>query len=395
MMEKILIIDDDTNLLASLQRHFYERFDLSTAQSGEQALALVESHGPFAVAVCDMRMPGMDGVETLGALRKIAPDTVRMMLTGNADQKTAIDAVNEGNIFRFLAKPCSLEILAKGIVAGLEQYRLITAEQELLEQTLSGSVKVLVDVLSMNDPVGFGRSNKIHGWASIVAQHLKLKQSWRLSMAAMLSQLGNILIPPEVLIKMSKGAELSEIEQEIVDGTPGSTRDLIANIPRLKPVSKVVYLQNKGFDGSGPPKDGPRGTDIPLEARILKILVDLETQTHGAYSTQEAFKSLSERGDEYDTKLLSDIRQCLEGRESNDKNQKTEEVELPVSLLFPGYILQSDLKLENNRLILSAGNRLSTVHVKKIRAFSKMHKFKEPVKVIRRRSSAGPLRTNK
>ena len=95
MTEKVLIVDDDANLLAGLKRQFRKQFDLSIAQSGEQALDLVESEGPFAVAVSDMRMPGMDGVGVLGALRKTAPDTVRMMLTGNADQQTAIDAINE------------------------------------------------------------------------------------------------------------------------------------------------------------------------------------------------------------------------------------------------------------------------------------------------------------
>ncbi|HEB79963.1 MAG TPA: response regulator, partial [Rhodospirillales bacterium] len=84
MTGKILIIDDDANLLAGLRRQFRKQFDLSTARSGEQALALVESEGPFAVVVSDMRMPGMNGVGVLGALRKAAPDTVRMMLTGNA-----------------------------------------------------------------------------------------------------------------------------------------------------------------------------------------------------------------------------------------------------------------------------------------------------------------------
>ncbi len=384
MTEKVLLVDDDPNLLDALGRHYRKRFDLLTAIGGDAALDCVNGNNAVAVAVVDMRMPGMDGLELLRKIRVVSPDTVRIMLTGNADQQTAIDAINQGNIFRFFSKPCPPEILAEGIDAGIAQYKLITAEQELLEHTLAGSVKVLVDVLSMIDPMGFGRSDKIREWAQIVAQRLELKQSWRLSMAAMLSQLGNITIPPEILVKMSEGADLTGAEREIVDGIPQSARDLIANIPRLKPVAEIVYLQNKGFDGSGSPKDGPSGTDIPLEARILKILVDLESRTHGLRPTRKAFEYLFGHEAEYDTKLLGDIRRCLEAGKSDNEDQEIEEIELPVSMLISGYTLQSDLKLENDRLILGAGICLSTAHVQKIRAFAKLHKFREPVKILRR-----------
>ena len=389
MTEKVLLVDDDLNLLNALARHFRKRFDLLTANGPGEALDCFgdENENVFAVTVVDMRMPEMDGLQLLKKITEISPDTVRIMLTGNADQQTAVNAINHGSIFRFYSKPCALETLAEGIEAGIAQYKLITAEREILEQTLAGSVKVLVDILSMVDPVGFGRSDRIREWAYIVAEHLKLKQPWRLGLAAMLSQLGNITIPPEITVKMSEGIDLTETEREIVEGVPEVTRDLIANIPRLKPVSEVVYLQNKGFDGSGPPEDGPQGEDIPQEARILKILVDLEAQTRGAFPTPEVFNSLFERDAEYDTQLFSDIRQCLEAEMFIGRNKKIEEIELPISLLVSGYTLLSDLKLENGHLILGAGIHLSKAHVQKIKAFSKMHKFKEPVKVTRHKAS--------
>lgn len=386
MANKVLLVDDDENLLNALKRHYRKRFDILTAIGPEEALICFENDADgFAVVVVDMRMPGMSGLELLEKINTVSPDTVRIMLTGNADQQTSVDAINQGNIFRFYNKPCDPYILAKGIEDGIEQHKLITAEQELLEHTLAGSVKVLVDILSMVDPVGFGRSDKIREWAHIVAKHLQLKQSWRLSMAAMLSQLGNITIPPEIMIKISEGANLTEAEQDIVDGVPETARDLIANIPRLKPVSDVVYLQNKGFDGSGLPKGGVQGSEIPVEARILKILLDLETKTHGgAFPTPHAFRSLLENKSQYDPKILVMIKKCLEADNTNDASSGAEEVEIPVSLLISGYTLLSDLKLEDDRLILSSGSSLSMAHIHKIRAFSKMHKFQEPVKVLRR-----------
>ncbi len=135
MTEKVLLVDDDTVMLSVFRHQLDGRFDVVTAVGGDDALAAVESDGPFAAVVCDMRMPGMDGIEVLGKIREIAPDTVRIMLTGHADLKTAMDSINQGNIFRFLTKPCPADDLARGIEAGLRQYRLVAAERELLERT--------------------------------------------------------------------------------------------------------------------------------------------------------------------------------------------------------------------------------------------------------------------
>src|SRR6201999_3375578 len=102
MAEKILLVDDDSNILDGYRRSLGREFDLDTALSGQSALVLAAEKGPFAVVVSDMRMPGMDGVELLTAFRSKWPDTVRVMLTGNADRDTAVHAINEGSIFRFL-----------------------------------------------------------------------------------------------------------------------------------------------------------------------------------------------------------------------------------------------------------------------------------------------------
>ena len=124
--------------------------------------------GPFAVIVADRSMPGMDGIQLLAKVKACSPNTVRMMLTGNADMQTAIDAVNEGHIFRFLTKPCPPESLTASLQAAIEQYRLITAERELLEKTLRGSVKVLCEVLSVVKPTAFGRASRITRYVTAV-----------------------------------------------------------------------------------------------------------------------------------------------------------------------------------------------------------------------------------
>ena len=97
-MPKVLIVDDDAFLLAAMHRQFRRHFDLTTAETGALAIDFVKNSGPFAVVVCDMQMPNLNGIETLRAIQDISPNTVRLMLTGNADQQTASDAINKGNI---------------------------------------------------------------------------------------------------------------------------------------------------------------------------------------------------------------------------------------------------------------------------------------------------------
>ncbi|MGD8765549.1 MAG: response regulator, partial [Desulfobacteraceae bacterium] len=135
MSNKILFVDDDTNLLAAFRRQLRKQFQIDTAEGGQQGLELVKANGPYAVIVSDFRMPLMDGIEFLSRIREIAPETVRIMLTGNADLQAAIQAVNEGNIFRFLTKPCSVDILGESLITGIENYQHAVGEREYNEKT--------------------------------------------------------------------------------------------------------------------------------------------------------------------------------------------------------------------------------------------------------------------
>jgi FixJ family two-component response regulator/GGDEF domain-containing protein len=131
--EKILCVDDEASALEGYQRILHRQFEVSTAVSGAQALAILLRRGPFAVVISDMRMPGMNGAEFLAQVREKAPESVRMLLTGYSDMKAAMDAVNKGRIFQFLSKPCERDVLVAAIGAGVEQYRSQLAEKELVK----------------------------------------------------------------------------------------------------------------------------------------------------------------------------------------------------------------------------------------------------------------------
>jgi len=131
----VLLVDDEPNVVSALRRQLYRQFELYTALSGEQALELLSRAGDqIAVVVSDMRMPGMDGLTLLKEVQQRWPEVIRVMLTGNADQQTAINAVNQGQVFRFLTKPCPAEPLAAALQASLRQFRLHQAERRVVAQ---------------------------------------------------------------------------------------------------------------------------------------------------------------------------------------------------------------------------------------------------------------------
>ncbi|MCX8054340.1 MAG: SpoIIE family protein phosphatase [Ignavibacteria bacterium] len=131
MNKKILFVDDEINVLHGYRRNLRSLFDVHIANSGSEALKIISEQGDFAVIISDYRMPEMDGIELLHKVKEISPDTIRIILTGFADMQIAIEAINEGNIFRFLTKPLPTDKLINSINDALEQYRLITTEKEL------------------------------------------------------------------------------------------------------------------------------------------------------------------------------------------------------------------------------------------------------------------------
>lgn len=199
MPELILLVDDDLQILDGYRRSLRGEFLMDTVLSGQEALNLIQSKGPYAVVISDMRMPGMDGVELLRRVKSVSPETVRIMLTGNADQDSAVEAINRGNIFRFLNKPCEKENMAKTITAALVQHRPITAEKQLLEQTLSGCLQVWSEVLSLVNPAAFSRAERARRYIHHVVTAMKLGNPWQYEVAAILSQLGCVTLAPETI----------------------------------------------------------------------------------------------------------------------------------------------------------------------------------------------------
>lgn len=376
---RILFVDDDPNVLAAFQRTLRKQFAFDTALSGTEALAMLQECGPYAVVVADMQMPGMNGIELLTKARATAPDTVRVMLTGNADQQTAVEAVNQGAVFRFLTKPCPPEELKATLDTSLKQYELMRVERELLEHTLGGSVKVLAEVLSMIDPASFGRGQKLRDSARVFGRFLGLSSTWELEVAAMLSHLGYVSIPPTILRKIDNGIELLPREQAILEKAPQIGHDLLVNIPRLEGVAKAILYQHKRYDGGGYPSDNLSGALIPLGGRVLKILNDRALLEDDGVAKTRAYDAMRSRAGVYDPELLEKCFQCFKAFLENTISAEREVRSVSVSDLQPGLILVSDVRTAGGVLLVSAGNRMTETMINRLKNYSEFDGVREPI----------------
>jgi response regulator RpfG family c-di-GMP phosphodiesterase len=232
-MDKVLFVDDERHILDAFRNNLRKRFAVTTAQGPEAGLQALETEGPFATVVSDLKMPGMDGVAFLSRAREISPDTTRIMLTGHAGMDASIQAVNQGQVFRFLTKPCPMPDLLAALEAGVRQYRLITAERELLHGTLRGTIKLLTEALGLANPLAFGKSQRIKALVGRLSKVMTMKSTLELELAAMLSHIGCMGLPQQILEKVETGKKLTAQESSLYREHPRLGAMLIQHIPRL------------------------------------------------------------------------------------------------------------------------------------------------------------------
>lgn len=376
MKEKILFVDDEPNVLEAYQRSLRKEFEIETATGGADGLIALASQGPYAVIITDMRMPGMDGVEFLARAKEKSPDSVRIMLTGNADQQTAVDAINEGAIFRFLAKPCPPIVLARAIHAALRQYQLVTAEKELLNKTLSGSIHILTDLLSLVNPTAFGRASRVRRLVKQITTILKVENAWQVEIAAMLSQVGCITIPEETLWRVYSGHSLNSEEIKMVQAHPQIGHDLIRHIPRLEGVAEIIAYQDKLFNGAGVPYDNRRGYEIPLGARILKLALDYDKLAESRLDSYEALEEIRDRHNWYDPEIIPALELAL-------KNEIRYELKLArIDELTPDMLLAEDIKSVKGMLLLTKGQEVTRSLCMRLKNFHEGGAIVEPLQVL-------------
>jgi response regulator RpfG family c-di-GMP phosphodiesterase len=372
---KILCVDDEPRVLEGLALHLGRIYGMVTAASGREGLEVLVRQGPFTAVLSDMRMPGMDGAAFLSKVRQAAPDTTRMLLTGDADLQAAIAAVNEGQIFRFMTKPCAPHQLRLAFEAAAAQYRLVTAERVLLEQTVHGAVKTLTDILALTSPLAFGRAARVRQYVHELAGELQVANRWQIEVAAMLSQLGSITIPEETIKKHYYGEPLSADEQAMIGRMPAVTEELLANIPRLEPV-RAILARHAGLSRHGGNSGGMTDAEIAVAASILRIAVEFDELESRGLSAQLALDTVRGREVAHAPAVLEAFARL---RGSAAASQHVQEI--PLRSLRIGMVLAEDMRTKTGLLLVTRGFEVTPSFLEKTWNLREGY-VKEPLLVV-------------
>lgn len=372
--KRILFVDDEENVLQGYKRSLRKQYDLHLALGPEEALKALHEHGPFAVIISDYAMPVMNGVALLKQAKQIAPNTVRLMLTGFANMENAVQAINEGCIFRFLTKPCEPEALARSLDDALEQHRLIMVEKELLEHTLFGSVRVMSQILSLVNPAAFSRTSRIKFYMKHLASELKLPGVWRFELAAMLCQLGCITLPPDTLSKILADQPLSEQEREIFKHHPVVGADLLRKIPRLKSISRMIELQQIRFADLDCADNVLPEDTAELGALMLHVALGFD-RLSSSHPISTAIRMMRERSGQYHPLIIKAMA-------SVEKIEREMEVKLlEVHKIQPFMIADEEVRTKTGVLLMAVGQEVTKPILQRLSSFSRTVGVEEPVRM--------------
>jgi hypothetical protein len=302
----------------------------------------------------------MDGNQFLSAVRAKSPDTVRVMFTGQADMAAAIAAVNQGNIFRFLSKPCIPTVLSRVIEAALEQHRLIVAERQLTEKTLLGCLQVLAEVLGILEPNVFSRLTRLRHYVQhMAAGRAPAHDLWQFEAAALLSQTGWIALP---------AAEPDSSQESRAQSQAWVAARMISRIPRIEPVARMIEGQYKRFREW---RTGAESDPSVLGSQMLKLACDFDDLAQRGLSINEIIVRLRSRPGVYNPDLLEALT-SVQTPESNGDTQTARLRELEpgsesnsdlrtvrLRELEPGMVLDEDLRSPKGVCVLGKGQEIT------------------------------------
>ena len=347
----ILLIDDEEAILEIMAAMLAdEGYDLLTAGSAEEGLALLKKTPDVSLIISDQHMPGMTGVQFFAQARHISPDALRVLLTGYTDTDAIIDAINSGGIHRYLTKPWSREdflhtirqMLGKAdlmrenrrldelvkkqnaelldLNKGLEEkvrqktrhlnqsLEELRSSLEKIRMILGGTVLAMSRIVESRDPYTAGHEQQVARIACVISEKLLLPvdRVEAIRIAGQLHDIGKIAVPSEILTKPGR---LSPLEMEMVKTHCRNAYDILKAIEFPYPVAKIILQHHERMDGSGYPQ-GLKGEDILLEARIIACADVIEAiSSHRPYrpamDIDTAMKEITDhRGILYDANVV-------------------------------------------------------------------------------------------
>lgn len=342
---RVLCVDDEELVLEGIRDVLHRSFEVTIATSAIDALEILRADPDgFAIVISDMRMPRMGGADFLREARLLAPDAVRMLLTGQADLQVAIKAVNGARLFRFLTKPCDAGELMRACAAALGHHRLQSAERVLLTETLRGSVDALAEVLALTNPAAFGRAMRVKTLAGTLAHRLKLPNAWEIEVAAMLAHIGAVTLPQATAEKLYAGAALTPSEAAMVERIPTVTKRLLGKIPRLEGVLEIL----DGYHDQASDKGIRSGAAVPVGADVLVLAIDYDLLESQGATKSVALGAMRGRGT-YDPRLLHAFAEAI------GAGAAATVLEVEVNDLRSGMTLADDVRDHRHALLVARG----------------------------------------
>lgn len=371
---RVLCVDDEPRVLEGLENHLAMEHDVSFAASGAEGLELIASEAPFAVVLSDMRMPNMNGAAFLSKVRERSPDATRMLLTGQSDIESAIAAVNEGQIFRFLSKPCAPQNLLRAVKEGIRQNQLLRTERDLLQNTLNGAVGVLTEVMSLTTPAAFARVSSLKSCVRHMCEKLGIHDTWQYEVATSLTQLGCITLPPDTLDKFYACHNLSTDELSMLEGHPLVGQRLLGRIPRLEAAAAMIGNQHKlpEWSGQGAPSDS--NDVVALGSNLLAVALALDELLVAGKKTRDAI-GLLRKSKQLNATLLATLVD-YQGHAASEIIQV-----LPLESLRSFMVLDEDVMSKAGNTIVSKGLELNQPLLERLRNFANGVGVIEPIRV--------------
>ncbi|HEX4010546.1 MAG TPA: HD domain-containing phosphohydrolase [Solirubrobacteraceae bacterium] len=374
---RLLCVDDEPMVLEGLRDALGRSFDVRTATSGAEGLEILcRDPDAFAVVISDMQMPGMTGTDFLRTTGLIAPDAVRLLLTGQADVDVAILAVNSARLFRFLTKPCESQELLRACAAALAHHHQQAAERMLLEETVRGCVAALAEVLALSNPAAFARGGRLKELAGKLARAAGVRNWWEVEVAAMLAPIGAVTLPAATAERLYAGVCLTAQETAMARRVPIVTRELLSKIPRLEGVVEILETHEHAVvddRANGESRSAAPG------AHVLRVAVDyaeLESQCLGAAA---ALGVLRGRG-AYDRWLLDVLASVVRVGEAPPVS------EVRVSDLRRGMTLAADVRSVDGTLLMARGQNVSERLVERLANLG-YGSVREPLRVFEARTA--------
>jgi response regulator RpfG family c-di-GMP phosphodiesterase len=360
---RILALDDDPYILEGLQRNLRSVYNVVVTTEPQQALDILGSGEgqPVSVILSDMRMPGMTGVAVLEKAQQLAPEAVRILMTGDANVQVAVAAINRGSVFRYVIKPCPAEILRKVIDAAVEQHRLMRAERELLQDTLKGCIDALMDTLAMAQPALFSRSGRLRKLVADVCAHLEMTDSWQIEMAAQLGEIGAITLPPTAIDALQGVSPAGTAEAAMLASLPGLADSLLAKIPRMEPVRDII----RGQQPTEPPPAAPAPDDRTAGTRVLQAVREFDALTHAGTPADQVPGILAARHS-HDESIIDALAQTA-GKQQGAKSAR----EIGLDELRIGQELAADLLSDAGQLLISRGQTVDERLLMRVHNFAK------------------------